>query len=514
MQINWYVISGEDHLGPFSEDVLRHLFEANDINTDTLVWKEGMDNPISYSNLQARFQNNVPTNDESRDGPPDSPPDLPKGDLEKKQLSTSKRKVINVSDLPPLPGSEEDHQDNITKEEKKSFVSPEISFDSSNDTELEEDLKKIQEERDNILRPDFGKEDENVIVIEDEGEYEDLSEGFFSYSFRKALRNLVLVLVVFILGSYGYIYYKNYSGSFARPAKMSLNDYREVQAIAKNTNRSNVFTFRISDDKSKIWLVTNNPYIGRVVLKMKSLNGKILSSKDIELSSTSNLKGKIAEFSQFEFQKGQNLVDGFYEIEVLTPTKLEIPFIAKFFPERKRQFRFIDQVLISSMNPSEFDRILNDFNTSRAKNDIVFWEELSQKYRTLKAITVQIRDSIKNIFDLNRSDWIENVQSFEQTYLTKFGTYFTNFVVENEQAYDKYNKQDFTNKTEVISHYTRLSRLAKDVGRISINSLNSLKRFKDINDDQKMLSLERITTKPFNDIIRDCDEKIKFIQTK
>lgn len=506
MQINWYVITGEDHLGPFSEDVLRQLFEAGDIEADTKIWQEGMDNPIDYSSIM-----------NARSAPIEDDSEIEDSNVEIVDLPSEEDEADLPPDLPPLPSSDEENSiDQNSLNEASGETSGEASFEDSYEDELEEDLQKIQEERDNILRPDFGKEDptKNVIIIEDEEDYDLLSEGVFSHSFKKALRNLVLTLLLFVISGYGYMYYKTYSGSFTRPAKMSLNDFRQVQAVAKNVSNDNKFTFTISDDKTRVWLVTNNPYVGRVVLKMKSLTNKILSSKDIELSSTGILKGKIAEFSQFEFQKGQNLVDGYYEIEVLTPTKLDVPFIAKFFPQRNRQFRFIDQVLITSMNSSEFDRVLKDFNNSKARNDIVFWEELSQKYKTLKAITVQIKNSISNIFQLNKDNWVENVAAFEKTYLTKYGTYFTNFVVENDQAYDKYKNQDFTNKQEVISHYTRLSRLAKDVGRISINSLNNLKLYGDINNDVKTRSLRRLVTRPFDSIIKDCDEKIKFIQTK
>lgn len=491
--MNWYVINGEDHLGPFSEDVLRQLYEAHDIEDSTLIWQEGMEAPIEFqvlfnqasdqANDQANESNEIEDNEESLESEEiadeELPPDLP-------------------PDLPPIPTSEFLERDEI-----------EESLDS--------DLEQIIKDRDNVLQVDFGsseEENKGVIIIEDEEEYEEHGDGFFSLAFRRTLIKVALFTVVLIIGSFGFIYYKNYSGSFDRPAKMAITDYQKLQSIVQNTNRENKFAFSIAQDKSKIWLVTNNPYVGRVVLKMKSLTGKVLSSKDIELSSIGMLRGKLAEFSQFEFQKGQNVVDGYYEIEVLTPTTLEIPWIAKFFPEKKRRFRFIDQILISNMKASEFDRELNNFNTSRARNDIVFWEELNQKYSTLKAITTQIRDSIKNIFQLNRNDWNENIASFEKTYLTKYGSYFTNFVVDNEQAYEKYKEQDFTNKTEVISHYVRLSRLAREVGTISVNAMDTLKKFKDVNDNQKMKALERLVTTPFDRIINDCEEKINFIQTK
>ena len=46
--INWFVIHNSEHLGPFSEEVLHQLFSEGDIEQKTLIWKEGMDESISY----------------------------------------------------------------------------------------------------------------------------------------------------------------------------------------------------------------------------------------------------------------------------------------------------------------------------------------------------------------------------------------------------------------------------------------------------------------------------------
>jgi hypothetical protein len=520
--MNWYVISGSDHLGPFTEDVLYQLYEADDINEETPIWQEGMDKPVSYGSLFLK----EPEEENLDEIPEDLPPDLPP--------------------LPPTPPTSED----------KNYRAPTTKVITSVD-EIKENLRrkqelndhqeksevKIEKTEENVLHADFTKKDvhkddksyleerENVIIVEENiNDSEDdeiqvdeieIDEDFEAEdpilslkNFKKMALKIVSVIVGLFIVLYLILYYQNYSGNFSRPQKMSLTDYNELTYVAENTSKENKFGFSIAQDKSKIWVVTNNPYVGRVVLKMKSLKGRVLTAKDIEFSSSSILKGKIAEFSEFEFQKGQKIVDGYYEIEVLTPTKLEVPMVAKLFPEKNRQFRFIDQKLISGMKTSEFDSMINKFNKSKAQNDTVFWEELSQKYRTLMAITEQIKDSIFNIFQLNPDNWESNVREYEQTYLRKYGTYFTNFVVENEMAYEKYEKKNFSNKVEVISHYTRLSKIAREVGQQSATALMKLKNFKGYQDEEERRKLKNSIVFPLQRIIVDCKEKIEFIQTK
>lgn len=166
------------------------------------------------------------------------------------------------------------------------------------------------------------------------------------------------------------------------------------------------------------------------------------------------------------------------------------------------------------MKGAEFNKTLDKFLKSQAQNDIYFWEELSQKYRTIKAITTQIKDSINNIFELNKDNWDNNVREYEQIYLRKYGTYFTNFVIENEEAYARYKKQDFSNKVEVISHYNRLNSIAKDIGKVSVEALSRLKKFQNTSNPKEVEKLKSFILQPLDRIIQDSEEKINFIQSK
>jgi hypothetical protein len=505
--MNWYVISGPDHLGPFTEDVLAQLYEASDVKEQTMIWREGMKEPVTYESVFLKEEESSEDNIE----PPNLPPDLP----EFSTIDTDESKVKREPTTKVITSVDE-IRENLARKKAKSLESTKIERVEEN--VLHADFSARDDEEDDALNEEKN-DSENVIIVDnlDEEEWQEKTDikSFFTmdnlkqYSFKIAGSFFALFALLYII-----LYYRTYSGNFSRPAKMSLTDYNNLSYIAENASSKNEFGFSIAKDKSKIWVVTNNPYVGRVVLKMKSLKGKVLTSKDIELTSSAVLKGKVAEFANFEFQKGQKIIDGYYEIEVLTPTKLEIPMVAKLFPKKNRQFRFIDQKLISGMNTSEFDSVLSKFNNKKAKNDTVFWEELSQKYRTLMAITQQIKDSISNIFFLNPDNWESNVQEYEQTYLRKYGTYFTNFVVENEQAYESYEKRSFTNKVEVISHYTRLSKIAKEVGQQSATALMRLKNFKGYQDENQRRQLKNSILFPLQRIIIDCQEKIDFIQTK
>ena len=53
---------------------------------------------------------------------------------------------------------------------------------------------------------------------------------------------------------------------------MSIIDYVRLEEVSNETSIENKFELAISPDHSKICIVTNLPYQGKVTLKLKSIN--------------------------------------------------------------------------------------------------------------------------------------------------------------------------------------------------------------------------------------------------
>ena len=108
---------------------------------------------------------------------------------------------------------------------------------------------------------------------------------------------------------------------------MALNDYERLTEVSKDPSLSNKYGFAIAKDKSTLWMSTNLPYSGDLLISMKSIKGKTLSSKNVSVESRGKLNNKIANFSNFTFLEGLKLVDGYYEVEVSTTNDLKKPLI-------------------------------------------------------------------------------------------------------------------------------------------------------------------------------------------
>ena len=47
--MEWFVITEEEHLGPFEEDTLISMYEKGEITGDSFVWQEGWEEAVAFS---------------------------------------------------------------------------------------------------------------------------------------------------------------------------------------------------------------------------------------------------------------------------------------------------------------------------------------------------------------------------------------------------------------------------------------------------------------------------------
>ena len=478
MMINWFVIHNSEHLGPFSEEVLHQLFSEGDIEQGTLIWKEGMDDSISYEEafLFKKEELSFRPIEETIDT---------KFETENFKQIKKEEQAIADDDLPPDLPPEIFNLQKIDSEH--------IAIEVEESIELVEDQEEIEE-----------IEDTPVLIKKKK-----TRAAKSSKSYQYIIATLIMIILI-----PGAIFIKISVLKFKRPAKMSLHDYERLTEVSSDPALSNKYSFAMAKDKSTLWMSTNLPYSGDLVISMKSVTGKVLSPKKISLQTRGILNNKIATFSDFTFLEGLKLVDGYYEVEVSTTNDLEKPLITKFLHARKRQFRFFEVVLISNMDKSEFEILLQKNYKKAVSNDLEFWKELKQKYKTIQMITLQIQNSLKQVYDNPEKEWGEKVQHFEMDYKVKFGNFFTNFVIANDKSYEALKNKNFSNKLEIISNYTRLSRLARNIGSQTMSILNDLETFNNNLSLEEFKVSRKKSLNRLQNIINICNQKIEMIQTK
>jgi hypothetical protein len=345
--------------------------------------------------------------------------------------------------------------------------------------------------------------------VEQEIESIEVDDIAKSINMKRSLIKVALALIPIALVLAGYLSLP-YFNKVTRPSKMLLSDFKSLETIIEEDRQENQFEFYVSKDRSSLWMGTNISYTGDLVFKFSTVNKKHLGEEEVEAIAYGKLENHIATFDSITFSKGQKIHEGFYTVEVYTVKALTIPFAKKYLSSKKNvEFRYFNTVYLGHLQIERFQQILSKRQADERKNENKFWEELRQKYLTIKMISLQIQAAIQRVFEINDLSWKKKVSLFEDEYKSKYGDFFTSFVIANEKSYNILKEKDFTDKLDIISNYTKLSRIAKNIGTHTMSVLHSLEMATEQTSELQSESEARL-----KGIISICDQKIEMIDAK
>ena len=462
--MKWFVIKENEHIGPYAEEDIKNLYAQGKINKVSFLWKEGMDEPRSYKSLFI---------DEEKVNPPamedDLPPPLPP------EVAPPQPK-----EAPPieLPKTEQASQSGVSR------------------SGTEEILE---------VPPEPVEPLEESPVIEEEA----LEEKPIRRK-RALFPKVIALLMITLIGAGTYYFYgAKDSKSFARPSKMGVRDYKRLMKGVV----FNKITAGISKDKTTIFVSVGANLEGPVQLRIKSFDGQVLTVDPVVASSKGTLKDHLVEFKEFNFEKGQRLAEGWYEFELKSMGELERPFNL-FGSDGAKVIDFKTKALLTTKTVPAFNKALSAFNEKNSDSSRQFWEELIQKYQTMKAMALKIERDMKSVFESDSSNWNSTIDAFEASYTQSHGKLFTAFVIQNEKAYEDIKKQDFDDNIEVIANYTRLTKLAKSVGLETMNALDILREVKDPSNGAARVEAEQKIKKLYDNIHETISESVKELEAR
>lgn len=329
---------------------------------------------------------------------------------------------------------------------------------------------------------------EEIVYADEQLSEEALPESSVDFTSTPRSKKYVLsaaltLLGVLVVAATAVFIFSGALMDFSRPAGMSLKDYERLTKNAQTFDGQPHFAFALASDRSQLWVSVNSFLAGPVYIKLKSIPGMTLAGKEsVILESSSQLKNQLATFDKFEFDSGSRLIDGYYAVEVLTPVELSYPLLRKdilwslnaFPADGEKQFRYYEEVLISSMEKEKFERLLEEQRNRNTSNQRRFEDELKQKYETLAAMIVMIRESFAELLLSEDSEPRAALKRFEQQYQEKYGRYFTDFVLQNDNEYEQLVNADFERKHLILAQFSQLSRFSKKIGELSMQALRAL----------------------------------------
>lgn len=312
-----------------------------------------------------------------------------------------------------------------------------------------------------------------------------------------------LLVVVFLFGTYQI---KN-PNVFGRPAHMSTLGYKVLKgtAIKKAPLMAKA---SLSSDKKILWFALNTPLEGDVIVSLKSRPGKTFGEAT-SVQAKGFLKERLLTITKFQFDKGTKLIDGIYDVQIISSEKMDLAWWGRFVGQKTQSFEYRNDLVISSYSEQVFYKQLEKLLKRKRQNSKRFWEELIQKYRTVMMITSQIKDGFQSIFESPFEEWQKKTNIFEMDYKTKYGIFFTEFVKANESSYNTIMKKNFENVTDVLSSYNHLSNLATQIGEHSMFALEKLQAF--TGDEIVADEIKEVTIKNLDMIMEKCKAKVKLL---
>lgn len=531
--MEWFLINQNEHLGPFDEEILHDLYHEGEILKDSLVWREGWTDAKSYEDvflLEERQKSFAPLSETSEsvyDKEPettvikdeDLPPDLPP------EVTDFKTKIANIKSS--VSAHQESQKESLKEAsiqnqvETKKQPAPQkqkasIVIDEEEELEYElEELKPVSKQKPAV--PDSPEDQRKMAVLEESEKEINVSDIFeydedvkvqerkLSFLIRITVISLLTLVIFYPL----FLYITDDQVVFSRPQSMSLEDYEKLIATANDPSKDLKFSFALATDRRTLWISTNISLEGEVFVNLKSKVNRVLGGQ-VEIKAKGILEKKLIRLTEFQFIQGTRFVQGYYDAELYTVEDLSEPFYNKFFDPREKQFRYLNDVLITDLHPAEFEKALERRNQEKRRNQSRFWDDLAQEYKTVRGMTIGIKDALAEVFDKPVENWEQNVAQFEATYKNNFGVLFTGFILSTEKQYDSLMRKQFPDKSKIIGHYAKLKELATDIGKKTVESIEKLK-----NEKVSEMTREQLQDLKFNSlfqfkvIVEECDDMIE-----
>lgn len=328
----------------------------------------------------------------------------------------------------------------------------------------------------------------------------------------------LLILLIF-----GYLWIsKKKDFSISRLPKMSVEIHQKI--LNENTfeswSKKIFFREYLPLDHSHIWLVNTGYQKCDVEARFNSVGDKLLSYKDDKISfkSRGQLAGHIVEFSSFDFSLGNKIIPGLYEMDV----KAEncrwdgfFPKLMNLFSSPEREYIARTKVILFSKGPSEYNVAIDNLVRKKlalkekAKNqEHLFWQDLTQKFQTLEAISLQIEQHFLDFLDKEPKNFKKNTKFMMDTYSKKFGSFLTSFVVENDHYFKSLEDKGASKKR----NYELMVRLtSKKIGLESMKLIEEFLSVKRSMSKKDLKTYSQKVRKKFTALKKEITEKLSQI---
>lgn len=267
-----------------------------------------------------------------------------------------------------------------------------------------------------------------------------------------------------------------------RPADMNIDAFRKMRTVFEQINRPvPIPEVVVAADYRKLWLADRSAQMCLYQVSFYSQAEDNLGGQPVSFQSEATLLQHWAMFDRLNFTEGQKLMPGRYKLSVVrqdcAPQGL-LSFWETAHPPLNLSF----DVDIFHGSPEELEARMamvtkkkEAEEKQRREVSQQAWRDVSEKLRTLSAISSQIEAGFKEL--LNRKlAWKPRMKRVIDNYTMRFGGFLTNFTVKNDEDFSALASQDFPNKVELMGRQPLINAHAKRIGFVSMALIEKLQK--------------------------------------
>ncbi|WP_408099168.1 DUF4339 domain-containing protein [Peredibacter sp. HCB2-198] len=308
--------------------------------------------------------------------------------------------------------------------------------------------------------------------------------------------------------------------SIRRYPKMTMELHEKIskELAFEGWNKPIFFKEYLPSDHSHIWLVTSSFETCKVEATFQSLPGKLLALDDekVAFKSSGVLTDHVVEFSSFDFSAGTKIVPGMYEMDVKASDCSWEGFLPKLmnkFVPPASNYVARTKVVLFSKGAEEYGRILDKLIKQKTQKERVaqnreelFWQDLQQKLQTLEAISLQIEQHFLDFLDSKK--FKANLKPMVDSYTKKFGSFLTNFVVENEKYFKTVDLSQMKGGANRRNYEVMVRLTSKRIGFESMKFIEEFQAKKGNPTEKQLEDYSNRIRKAFSAIKNDITQKI------
>jgi hypothetical protein len=437
MTKEWFVFKGTHHLGPFSLEEVVGLYHSKEIQSHTLVWREGETKWDSIKNNSAFAFLFAP---------------IKKPEIQFEQAVAAVKSEFDLP--PPMPDIPVLPKTMPTEEEDD--LPPPIPLDA---IISQSSFKTPQEEKKN--------------------EWE--------FQLKRLVMLAGAVVFVFIL----IWYWKNEKSSEVQlKIKGIMPIYLEkLELVAANHSSNFEASVALSLDGNTLWAASNYPYKMQTIIKLESVPKRILGKESVVVSMKGEFNNHLGKFNRMILVEGPKFYSGEYKVQIeareIHWLNRKFKTLSNFslFQNLNKIHKYKTTALIYSGTPREFEKRITDYRELMLAEALKPYQEKLERLKTLESL---INATTQNyLMELDHDKNGNSIKVFEKTYIKDIAPMLQNLVLKtNELMKDPAFNEEEDKKS--LSPYKEQVILGKQIGEMAAEMISKTSKYKTLTASDKI----------------------------